>query len=187
MEFDTYAGRAVLTAVDLVNSYDVVHEVERLASAEELGLLLTARGWVLDEPISERQLARFRTLRARLRAAFETDDVGEVVALLNRVLAEQRAVPQLTDHDGGWHWHYQPPGSALPDRVATTCAAALLGVIARDGDASRLRTCTAEGCANAYVDASRNGKRRFCDDRTCGNRTHAAAYRARRRPAGSGV
>jgi predicted RNA-binding Zn ribbon-like protein len=181
MEFGTYAGRAVLTAVDLVNSYDVVHDVERLAGAEGLTSLLTDRGWVIDEPISERQLARFRTLRGRLRQAFETPEVPEVVAGLNQVLAEQRALPQLTDHDGAWHWHYQPPGSALPDRIATTCAAALLGVIARDGDTGRLRTCTADGCGNAFVDASRNGKRRFCDDRTCGNRTHAAAYRARQR------
>ncbi|GAB3403260.1 CGNR zinc finger domain-containing protein [Flindersiella endophytica] len=182
MEFGTYAGRAVLTAVDLVNSYDAVHDVERLAGAEGLVALLTDRGWVVDAPINERQLGRFRALRGRLRAAFEAPEVADVVAGLNQVLAEQRAVPQLTDHDGGWHWHYQPPGSALPDRVATTCAAALLGVIARDGDASRLRTCTADGCGNAFVDASRNGKRRFCDDRTCGNRTHAAAYRARQRP-----
>src|SRR5918999_944713 len=85
MEFGTYAGRAVLTAVDLVNSYDVVHDVERLAGAKGLTSLLTDRGWVIDEPISERQLARFRTLRGRLRQAFETPEVPEVVAGLNQV------------------------------------------------------------------------------------------------------
>jgi predicted RNA-binding Zn ribbon-like protein len=32
-----------------------------------------------------------------------------------------------------------------------------------------------------FVDLSRNGARRFCSSRACGNRTHAAAYRARQR------
>lgn len=181
MEFGTYAGRAVLTAVDLVNSYDVVRDAEKLADADALAELLTSKGWVLDEPIGDGQLSRFRELRQELRRAFGELGVHEVVSGLNRLLARHHAQPHLTDHDGAWHWHYQPAGAALTDRVASTCAAALLGVIARDGEAGRLRTCTAEGCANAFVDASRNGKRRFCDDRTCGNRTHAAAYRARRR------
>lgn len=173
MDFGTYSGRAVLTAVGLVN--------EHPADAETLTELLTGLGWVIDEPIGDRQLARFRTLRQQLSAAFDAGSTQDVVAGLNQLLARHHAVPHLTDHDGAWHWHYQPPGAGLADRVATTCAAALLGVIARDGDAGRLRSCTAEGCANVYVDASRNGKRRFCDNRTCGNRTHAAAYRARQR------
>jgi predicted RNA-binding Zn ribbon-like protein len=173
MDFGTYSGRAVLTAVDLVN--------ERLADAETLTGLLTNRGWVIDEPISEKQLARFRTLRQQLGVAFGAESAHDVVAGLNQLLVRHHAVPHLTDHDGNWHWHYQPPGAVLADRVATTCAAALLGVIVRDGDAGRLRSCTAEGCGNVFVDASRNGKRRFCDNRTCGNRTHAAAYRARQR------
>ncbi|WP_243866864.1 CGNR zinc finger domain-containing protein [Actinophytocola oryzae] len=50
-----------------------------------------------------------------------------------------------------------------------------------EGGADRMRVCDAEGCQNAFVDLSRNGSRRFCSSRACGNRTHAAAYRARRR------
>jgi predicted RNA-binding Zn ribbon-like protein len=114
-----------------------------------------------------------------LRKVFDTESTRDVVTRLNRLLAEEKALPQLTDHDGGWHWHYLPSGSALADRVATACAAGLLAIIVRDGDAARLRTCTADRCDRVFVDASRNGKRRFCNDRTCGNRTHAAAYRAR--------
>jgi hypothetical protein len=36
-------------------------------------------------------------------------------------------------------------------------------------------------CDQVLVDLSRNRSERYCDARTCGNRVHVAAYRARRR------
>lgn len=180
MNFGTYAGRAVRTAVDLVNSPDLAGTSPRQDAGDAVAALLLRRGWVLHGPLGEARLARFCTLRGRLRYPFDGPSVPEIVAHLNAILATHRALPQLTNHDGAWHWHYLPSGTELVDRVATTCAAALLGVVAAGGG-DRLRTCVADGCDNAFVDASRNGSRRFCDNRTCGNRTHAAAYRARRR------
>ena len=47
----------------------------------------------------------------------------------------------------------------------------------------RLRRCEAPDCRRAFVDLSRNRSRRYCDSRTCGNRLHVAAYRARRKEA----
>ena len=43
------------------------------------------------------------------------------------------------------------------------------------------RACAAPGCSRVFVDESRNRSRVYCDSRTCGNRMHVAAYRARRR------
>ena len=43
----------------------------------------------------------------------------------------------------------------------------------------KIRRCEAEGCGAALVDLTKNRSRRFCDA-SCANRTHAAAYRARR-------
>jgi predicted RNA-binding Zn ribbon-like protein len=31
-----------------------------------------------------------------------------------------------------------------------------------------------------FIDVSKNASRRYCDSQTCGNRLHAARYRARR-------
>ena len=47
----------------------------------------------------------------------------------------------------------------------------------------RLGRCGAEGCGAALVDLTKNRSRRFCDT-SCANRTHAAAYRARRAASG---
>ncbi|GAB3447432.1 CGNR zinc finger domain-containing protein [Actinophytocola sediminis] len=174
MNFGAYAGRAVLTAVDLVNTRGTDRDD---LTAEAAAELLAHRGWVVT---TAPELARLRALRDTLRHAFDTEDEREVVRQLNHTLAELRALPQLTDHDGGWHWHYAPEGAGIADRVAATTSAALLAVIA-DGGAERLRVCTADRCRNVFVDLSRNGSRRYCSSRACGNRTHAAAYRARLR------
>jgi predicted RNA-binding Zn ribbon-like protein len=179
MNFGAYAGRAVQTAVDLVNTRDP----EELPDAAAAAALLTRNGWVVDAPPSATELERLRALRDTLRHAFDAADEHAVVARLNATLTELHALPQLTDHDGAWHWHYAPPGAGIADRVATTTSAALLTVVA-EGGAGRLRVCEADGCGTVFVDLSRNGSRRFCSSRACGNRTHAAAYRARQRDGG---
>ncbi|RWK60982.1 MAG: CGNR zinc finger domain-containing protein [Mesorhizobium sp.] len=33
--------------------------------------------------------------------------------------------------------------------------------------------------SDIFFDTTRNGKRLYCDSRTCGNRVHAARYRTR--------
>lgn len=184
MNIGAYDGRAVLTAVDLVNTggadsgHDDLHDVDRVAE------LLAHRGWVVAAPPSEADLTRLLRHRDTMRQAFDSATEHEVVELLNRTLTELRALPQLTDHDGDWHWHYAPPGAGIADRVAATTSAALLTLVANGGH-DRMRRCSADGCANAFVDFSRNGSRRYCSSTACGNRTHAAAYRARQRATGS--
>ena len=51
------------------------------------------------------------------------------------------------------------------------------------GEHDRLQTCAAPDCNRVLVDLSRNRSKRYCDSRTCGNRLHVAAYRARRKEA----
>jgi predicted RNA-binding Zn ribbon-like protein len=44
--------------------------------------------------------------------------------------------------------------------------------------ADRLGICTAPACDRVFVDASRNGTRRYCST-SCQNRVKTAAFRAR--------
>lgn len=53
--------------------------------------------------------------------------------------------------------------------------------LAAQGQIGRLQRCTAQGCSQVFVDRSRARGRRYCDMRTCGNRTNVAAYRERQR------
>ncbi|MDX3233155.1 CGNR zinc finger domain-containing protein [Streptomyces sp. ME19-01-6] len=180
MAISDYSSRAALTAVDLVNSYDVMTGGDELTSEAAAAALLGKRGWVLDRPLSGSDLDRLRALRPRLRFVFGNSVVRKSVEDLNGILRELGAQPQLSDHDGSWHWHYARPRAPLAERVATTCVVALLTVIA-DGGESRLRICERVECGNVFVDASRPGSRRFCDAKGCGNRVHASAYRERKR------
>jgi predicted RNA-binding Zn ribbon-like protein len=53
--------------------------------------------------------------------------------------------------------------------------------LAAQGQIGRLQRCAASGCDQVFVDRSRARGRRYCDMRTCGNRTNVAAYRERQR------
>ena len=57
---------------------------------------------------------------------------------------------------------------------------ALAFVIAA-GEWHRLAICATPDCDRVLVDLSRNRSKRYCDARTCGNRLHVAAYRARQK------
>lgn len=44
---------------------------------------------------------------------------------------------------------------------------------------SRVRVCAADGCGWAFVDTSKNGKRRWCSMQLCGNREKARRFKAK--------
>lgn len=151
---------------------------DRLTTLEDLESLYRDQGWTgrLDRDVAE--LDGVRALRPRLRSLWELDEPG-VVALVNALLAEARALPQLVDHDGlGWHVHATPPDAPLPQRMAVEAAVAVIDVV-RAGELARLHVCEAADCDDVVVDLSRNRSRRFCDG-GCAARAHTAAYRARR-------
>jgi predicted RNA-binding Zn ribbon-like protein len=111
-------------------------------------------------------------------------DVAAAIAGINALLADTGAIPQVVSHDGrGPHLHVSRPTSPLPARMAAHFAMGLAWLVVA-GQAHRVRTCTSPTCQKVFVDFSRNSSRRYCDSRTCGNRIHVAAYRARRQRSG---
>jgi predicted RNA-binding Zn ribbon-like protein len=78
--------------------------------------------------------------------------------------------------------HYFAPCAAIADHLAAEAGMAVAFIVVA-GERERLRRCGAPDCARVFVDLSRNRSRRYCDSRTCGNRLHVAAYRARQRTA----
>jgi hypothetical protein len=117
-------------------------------------------------------------LRPRLAALWDmTED--EAVGLVNQLLREASALPQLVKHDGWeYHIHATSPDAPLADRMAVDAAMGIADVI-RTGELSRLRVCAALDCDDVLVDLSKNRSRRFCGP-TCANRVNVAAYRSRR-------
>ncbi|MEW1954760.1 CGNR zinc finger domain-containing protein [Terrabacter sp. NPDC080008] len=181
MVFTHDTEEALAAAAALVNtlpgSVPGDADPDRLSSLEELESLYHEQGWTgrIDRDADE--LEAVRALRPRLRGFWELDEAG-VVALVNALLSEARAVPQLVDHDGyGWHVHATPPDAPLAQRMAVEAAIAVIDVV-RAGELARLRVCDAADCDDVVVDLSRNRSRRFCEG-GCAARAHTAAYRAR--------
>src|SRR5690348_4313599 len=128
-----------------------------------------------------------RAYRARLDAivtASEAGDTTGAVRILNTLLAETGAIPQIVSHDGrGPHIHVSRAAAPMADRITAHLAMGLAELLV-SGESGRLRSCASPTCRDVFLDESRNRSRRYCDSRTCGNRLHVAAYRARKAAAG---
>lgn len=166
----------------------------RSGSGDGLGRLAAVRDFgrryrFYGQAATGADLPRLREHRARLdtaAAACEAGDDNAAIEVLNALLTETGAVPQIVAHDGRPpHIHVSRPASPLADRVAAQLAMGLAELIVA-GESRRLRSCASPACRAVFIDLSRNRSRRYCDSRTCGNRLHVAAYRARRAgPAGT--
>jgi predicted RNA-binding Zn ribbon-like protein len=174
---------ALDAVVDLLNTAPEIAGREGLADPAALEAFV-GRNRISDAGrLGEADLAAVREVRERFAQVLAAPGTREASALINTMIARAGTTPRLTDHDGyDWHVHYFAPGSALAPRLAADCGMALAQLVVA-GERDRLRRCAAPDCGRAFVDLSRNRSRRYCDGRTCGNRLHVAAYRARRREA----
>ncbi len=167
---------ALTAAAALVNTEQ--SDRDDLADAQALDDFVVRQRWTGSRTRTADELAAVRALRPRLRRLWHVP-ADEAVGLVNTLLRECRALPQLVEHDGfGWHVHATSSDAPLADRMAVEAAMAFVDVL-RSGEWDRLRVCAADDCADVLVDLSKNRSRRFCGA-SCGNRVNVAAYRARR-------
>jgi predicted RNA-binding Zn ribbon-like protein len=167
---------SLVSAVALVNS---AAEPDTLTTIAELTAFLDAQEFSGTRRGDEAELRSVRDLRPRLRALM-TSDRDTAAGLVNDLLLETRALPQLMRHDAlDWHVHAVDQDAPLATRMAVEAAMAMIDVIRAD-EMSRLGICADDDCEGIVLDLSRNRSRRFCST-ACGNRAAVAAYRARQR------
>ena len=161
-------------AVTLVNSAE---PPDTLDTVEALDEFYTEFEYSGRRDGDNAELAAVRALRPVLRELL-TSDRDHAVELVNAMLAEAGALPQLVRHDRwDWHLHAVAPDAPLATRIIVEAAMAMIDVIRAD-EMSRLGVCADDGCEGVVLDLSRNRSRRFCST-ACGNRNAVAAYRAR--------
>jgi predicted RNA-binding Zn ribbon-like protein len=167
---------SLAAVVDLVNTDD--RGVERLTDPDALAAFVAQHRFSGRHERTEAELRTVRALRPRLRRFWEVGE-DEVVEIVNALLREANALPQLVRHDDWpYHLHATPADAPLADRLAVEAAMAMVDVV-REGELRRLRICEFPDCGAVLVDLSKNRSRRFCDS-GCGNRAAVNAYRARR-------
>jgi predicted RNA-binding Zn ribbon-like protein len=191
MNFDSYTDRGVEAAAELVNrlmpGWDRGRQQSlptesgarrRLAAAVELAI------WGRSGQLSSADAEGLFALAEQLMLVFAAAARGEEDAaapMINSLLEDYNAAPQLAKHDGEpWHLHFhsQAQEAGRARARGATCATALAIVIGSHG-IRRLGVCGAVRCDRVYIDTSRNGSRRFCSP-SCLSRQKVAAFRARK-------
>ena len=167
---------ALVAAVELANS-----EVppDEMTTVEDLDRFFVQHVYTGAHTHTRAELDAVRALRTPLRALF-TSTRNDAVAIVNRMLSEAEALPQLVRHgDVDWHIHAVGPDAPLETRIVVETAMAMIDVIRAD-EMSRFSVCADADCDGVVLDLSRNRSRKFCST-ACGNRNAVAAYRSRQR------
>ena len=187
MRFSSHLDAVVTVAVGLVNALTAGEAHGRAYQPpgdDDLPAAVTAvlrTGNPDTREVSGEDAEELRAIATEFRVVFEAimrDDVDGAARQVNRLLAWTGARPALDQHDEeGWHLHYHGVHDTMANGWAAGCATGLAIVLGTE-DRGRIGVCTAPHCDRVYVDASRNGTRRFCST-TCQNRVKTAAFRAR--------
>lgn len=175
--FTNYRDQAATLAADLVNTVGSISKTDYMPDLEAFRAFLKEHGFE-HESVRQRDLEEVRTLRSALHDAFFASGDDEVIAILNSLLEQADARPEITNHDGVWHVHYVPDDAPLARRLAAYAVMGL-GSLVSDLGRDRMGICRADECEDVFVDTSRNRSRRYCNDK-CATRMNVAAYRKRR-------
>ncbi|MCC6317433.1 MAG: CGNR zinc finger domain-containing protein [Gemmatimonadaceae bacterium] len=124
-----------------------------------------------------------RRTRAALRVLAErggTSDKArwDALAEINRVLGRSAGTRRLEPRaDGSFARSFVPVGDAFAGLIIPVVESAADSLI--NGELRRVRRCCDSRCARVFLDPTRNGRRRWCEMATCGNRAKAARFRER--------
>ena len=140
-----------------------------------------------DPPLPAAPLHALADLREFLRRVAEHFAVGRSLSARDlRTLNAALRVParqKLFQHQSGFRTELLPLRSGWP-WILSRIAASLADTLTRY-DRERVKICANDGCRWAYYDVTKGNMRRWCNDRTCGNRDRVRRARAaakRRRP-----
>jgi predicted RNA-binding Zn ribbon-like protein len=182
-------------AVDLDDTLDFLNtlEFDDGLPVERLPDLPAAVEWFVGRGVCHtdaRQIAgdstaldRTRRVRAALREVAdavveERAPAQDALDTVNTAIRARSATELVAAPDGVGvgHRHIGDPLDDALARIVEPLVNELAG-----GRPERVRICANDSCRWVFYDASRAGRRRWCDMASCGNRAKAARHRARKR------
>jgi predicted RNA-binding Zn ribbon-like protein len=126
-----------------------------------------------------------RRVRTTLRVLAERGTSASQVRFdalseINRVLGRSAGTRRVELRgDGSYARAFVPVGDAFAGLMIPIVESAADAMIL--GELGRVRRCADSRCPRVFFDRTKNGRRRWCDMATCGNRAKAARHRARRK------
>ena len=169
-----------------------------LSWGRQAGLLVPeeteALSWqaTLDPEGAQETLSRALALREAIHRAIsavivgETQDESELSAFnreLSIALSRLRVMPAGGTYGWDWDWSGDDGGPPLDSPlwpVARSAAELLTST-----KLGKVKVCAGKGCGWVFLDESRNGSRRWCDSRDCGNRERVRRHLTRKRASDS--
>ena len=110
------------------------------------------------------------------RGANLSDARLSALAEINRILGRSAGTRRVELRpDGSFARAFVPVGDAFAGLLIPIVESAADALI--QDELPRVRRCADPRCARVFLDATRNGRRRWCDMATCGNRAKAARHR----------
>jgi predicted RNA-binding Zn ribbon-like protein len=181
---------------------DFANTISRRESPEDSRERLTHYGrlvsWSVEAGlVSDREAERLRTVaagrpRAAVAALRRAVAVREAIFMLfvaiargerapsgaldavNAALPEALAALRVNPDDGGFGWRFVHDNADLTPMLSPVVRAA--AELLTSADLGRVRECGSDTCFWLFLDGSKNGTRRWCDMRVCGNRAKARRH-----------
>lgn len=155
-------------------------QTDQLTDAAAAQRWFAQHGMAPDRPVTDRELATLRDLREALHALAHARVVGApaptgAVEVL-RATSRRPSTRPLEVTDGRLRVGAPDTGREAITRLAHSAVDDLCS-----SRAEQLRHCGDDTCSGIFLDPT--GRRRWCSDKTCGNRARVRAHRARVRAA----
>jgi predicted RNA-binding Zn ribbon-like protein len=169
---------------DLLRDFDAL-----VYFLEETGTLDAERGSGMRRRAQQQPagaaaaLVEARRTRAALRVLAERGGASDkarwdALAEINRVLGRSAGTRRVEPRsDGSFARSFVPVGDAFAGLIIPVVESAADSLIS--GELRRVRRCGDTRCSRVFLDPTRNGRRRWCEMATCGNRAKAARFRER--------
>lgn len=184
---NTVSGKRLLTPIERLNDFG-----DLLSWAEQIGVANAARTKTLRRVAREhpRQAevayARAKALREALFRIFsaiaaQKRPSAEDLELFNRELADALSHLRIAENAEGYTWSFCDEDALVS--ILWPVARSAADVLMKD-DPARLRMCESpDGCGWLFYDETRNGTRRWCSMKDCGNRAKARRHYAKSKEA----
>lgn len=191
---NTLAWSTSDTPVEHLGSYrDLVDWASQAALLPpEAPVALAGRATAMPD-VAEDVLARAIALREAIRGVMTAAIAGEgahegALTVLNGELSlalSRSGLRQSSPGGFGWTWNWHDDGDEADLSYPLWPVARSAAELLTSPRLGRVKVCQAPRCGWLFVDDSRNGSRRWCDSRDCGNRERVRRHYARRRVSGA--
>ena len=127
---------------------------------------------------AQRIRSLLRQLTDRARHAAAAPGLDSIVEEINRVLSRSVGTRRVdATPDGSYARSFAPVGDAFGGLVIPIVESAVDSLVR--GELPKVRKCGDRRCPRVFADDTKNGTRRWCEMKTCGNRAKARRFRER--------